>query len=169
MILARTPPSDGAGSVDLELHSADRIVSGAPMDSTNEPRPQNTAASGNDVSAFRSLADIAPLPIWTGILARRVEGRHITFAVVELEPGARATRHQHPQEQLGLVLKGTIRFLIGIETRDLTVGDTYEIPSNVLHEATAGSGGAVVIDVFSPIRSDWHALSAQPARTPRWP
>jgi quercetin dioxygenase-like cupin family protein len=139
------------------------------MESGNEARPQNAAASGNDVSAFRSLADIAPLPIWTGILARRVEGRQITFAIVELEPGAMATRHQHPQEQLGLVLKGTIRFLIGSETRDLNVGDTYQIASNVVHEATAGPSGAVVIDVFSPIRTDWHALSAQPARTPRWP
>jgi quercetin dioxygenase-like cupin family protein len=139
------------------------------MESVNEPRPPHTAARVNDVSAFRSLADIAPLSIWTGILARRVEGRQITFAIVELEPGAMATRHQHPQEQLGLVLKGTIRFLIGTETRYLNVGDTYEIPSNVVHEATAGPGGAVVIDVFSPIRSDWHTLSLQPAPTPRWP
>jgi quercetin dioxygenase-like cupin family protein len=121
------------------------------------------------VSAFRSLTDIAPLPIWEGILARRVEGRQITFAIVELEPGARAARHQHPQEQLGLVLQGTIHFLIGTETRNLNAGDTYEIPSDVVHEATAGPDGAVVIDVFSPVRADWHALSAQPPRPPRWP
>jgi hypothetical protein len=39
--------------------------------------------------------DIAPLPIWEGILARRVEGRHITFAIVELEPGARYLETDH--------------------------------------------------------------------------
>jgi quercetin dioxygenase-like cupin family protein len=110
------------------------------------------------VSKFRSLMDIAPLPIWRGILARRVEGRHITFAVVELEPGARAALHQHPQEQLGLVLKGSVHFVIGDEARSLNIGDTYEIPSDVVHEATAGPEGAVVIDVFSPVRSDWHTL-----------
>ncbi len=114
------------------------------------------------MSAFRALADLAPLPIWPGILARRVEGREITFAIVELDPGASAVRHQHPQEQLGLVLDGTITFLIGEETRTLRAGDTYEIPSGVVHEATAGPTGAVVIDVFAPIRQDWHALEAAP-------
>jgi hypothetical protein len=42
------------------------------------------APRNKDGSPFRSLNDIAPLPIWEGILARRVEGRHITFAIVEL-------------------------------------------------------------------------------------
>jgi quercetin dioxygenase-like cupin family protein len=121
------------------------------------------------VSAFRPLADLSPLAIWPGILARRVEGRAITFAIVELDPGASAARHHHPQEQLGLVLDGTITFLIGEETRTLRAGDTYEIPSDVVHEATAGPGGAVVIDVFAPIRQDWHAVEAQPPRQPRWP
>jgi len=27
----------------------------------------------------------------------------------------------------------------------------------------------VVIDVFAPIRQDWHALKAESARPPRWP
>jgi len=128
-----------------------------------------STAPGHNASPFRPLADIAPLPIWRGILARRVEGREITFAIVELEPGAEVARHQHAQEQLGLVLQGTIHFRIGTEARNLRVGDTYEIPSDVAHEATAGPEGAVVIDVFSPIRADWHPLIPQPAQTPRWP
>jgi quercetin dioxygenase-like cupin family protein len=121
------------------------------------------------VSAFRSLAELGPLPIWNGILARRVEGREITFAVVELAPGAAASRHQHPQEQLGLVLTGTMHFVIGDEARTLHAGDTYEIPGNIPHEATAGPEGAVVIDVFSPIRADWHGIAAKDKQTPIWP
>ena len=54
------------------------------------------------MSLFRSLGDIAPLPIWSGILARVVEGKDITFAIVELDAGAVAARHQHPNEQLGI-------------------------------------------------------------------
>jgi len=121
------------------------------------------------VSGYRSLADLGPLPIWPGILARVVEGRDITFAVVELEPGAVAARHQHPQEQVGLVLKGTMHFVIGDEKRTLVPGDTYLMPSNVPHEATAGPEGAVVIDVFAPVRADWHKFTAAPAQPPRWP
>jgi quercetin dioxygenase-like cupin family protein len=121
------------------------------------------------MSAFRALADLGPLPIWNGILARVVQGREITFAVVELDAGAVAMMHQHVNEQLGVVLRGTMSFTIGGETRTLVAGDTYEIPANVPHEATAGPEGAVVIDVFSPIRADWNRFTPEPPRAPRWP
>ncbi len=121
------------------------------------------------MSVFRALDEIAPLPIWNGILARVVEGREITFAVVELEPGAVAARHQHPNEQIGLVLRGSITFAIGDETRNLKAGDTYEIRGDVPHEATAGPDGAVVIDVFAPIRADWHRFAPVDRRPSRWP
>lgn len=121
------------------------------------------------MSAFVSIADIAPLPIWHGILARVAEGREITFAVVELQPGAVAARHQHSNEQLGLVLTGTMRFVIGDETRHLVAGDVYVIPGNTPHEATAGAEGAVVIDVFAPIRADWHRFTPEPVQPPLWP
>jgi quercetin dioxygenase-like cupin family protein len=121
------------------------------------------------VSAFKPLAEIAPLPIWTGILARVVEGRDITFAVVELEPHAVAATHQHLNEQIGVVLRGTLLFTIGDERRELHAGDTYEIPSHATHEAVAGSDGAVVIDVFTPIRADWHRHAPHPPQKPVWP
>ena len=105
------------------------------------------------MSAYQSLADLAPLPIWEGIVARVVEGREMTLAVVELEPGAVVAEHQHVNEQLGLVLRGTMHFVIGGERREIRDGDSYEIPSNVPHEATAGPQGAVVIDVFAPVRA----------------
>jgi quercetin dioxygenase-like cupin family protein len=121
------------------------------------------------VSAYRSLADLGARPIWPGILARLVEGKDITFAVVELSPGAIAKLHQHPQEQVGLVLKGTMHFVIGDERRTLVTGDTYLIPSNLPHQATAGPEGAVVIDVFAPIRADWHQLDPGQPTPPVWP
>ena len=121
------------------------------------------------MSAFRALADIKPLPIWNGILARVVEGTEMTFAVVELDAHAVAALHQHPNEQIGVVLHGTLTFKIGDEMRELRVGETYEIPGNLPHEATAGPEGAVVIDVFSPIRADWRRFSPVPPRTPVWP
>jgi hypothetical protein len=33
----------------------------------------------------------------------------------------------------------------------------------------AGAAGAVVIDAFSPIRSDWDSLAVLPVDPPRWP
>jgi len=121
------------------------------------------------MSAFRALDDIAPLPIWTGILARVVEGAEMTFSVVELDPHAVALLHPRPNEQIGVVLRGTMTFKIGSETRVLKAGDTYEIPANVPHEATAGPDGAAVIDVFAPIRADWHRFTAKAPQPALWP
>lgn len=121
------------------------------------------------MSAFQSLAEIGPVPIWDGILARVVEGREMTFAVVELDANAVATRHDHPNEQIGIVLRGSLTFTIGDETRELQPGDTYVIRANCSHEATAGPAGAVVIDVFSPLRADWRRFDALAPRTAIWP
>jgi quercetin dioxygenase-like cupin family protein len=121
------------------------------------------------MSVFNSLAALEILPIWDGVTARAVEGREMTFAVVELAPHAVVAQHQHPNEQVGIVLKGSLRFNVAGESRELHVGDTYVIPTNVPHEATAGSNGCVVVDVFAPLRGDWRRFQPEPARAPLWP
>ena len=124
---------------------------------------------GDQARAFGDLAQIAPLPIWTGIVARSVSGDRITLAIVELDAGAIVAEHAHENEQLGIVLRGSMSFRVGDETRELGPGGTWTIPANTPHEATAGLEGAVVIDVFAPPRDDWRALEPLQARPPRWP
>ncbi len=121
------------------------------------------------MSAFRDLPGIPPLPIWDGIVARAVVGREMTLAIVELDPGAVAVEHAHRNEQLGLVLSGTMTFRIGDETREIGPGMTYDIPADVVHMATAGPDGCVVIDVFAPPRHDWEGLEPGEPRRPLWP
>jgi unsaturated pyranuronate lyase len=121
------------------------------------------------VPSFDDLAQLGPLPIWEGIVARTINGQELTLAVVELDPGAAVREHSHANEQLGIVLTGSMSFRVGGETRELEAGGTWTIPSNTPHEATAGPEGAVVIDVFAPPRSDWNALERGELREPRWP
>jgi unsaturated pyranuronate lyase len=121
------------------------------------------------MSAFADLSSIAPQQIWERIAARSVHGKRLTLAVVELEPGAVAAEHSHENEQLGIVLRGTITFRVGDEERELGPGETWRIPGNTPHEATAGPEGTVVLDVFSPPRDDWQALPDVERRPPRWP
>ena len=121
------------------------------------------------MNAFDDLRELPLRQIWDGIHARVISGERLSLGVVELGPGAVAREHKHEHEQLGIVLSGTITFRIGDETRELGPGQTWTIPSNVLHEATAGPGGAVVLDVFAPVREDWVALEAADPREPRWP
>ncbi len=115
------------------------------------------------------LADITPIQVWDGIRARRVEGEQVTLAIVELDPGAVAPEHRHPNEQNGMVISGTMTFRIADEERELGPGGTWRILAGVPHTARAGTDGAVVIDVFSPVRADWNALPTLDREQPRWP
>jgi quercetin dioxygenase-like cupin family protein len=122
------------------------------------------------MSQFADLAELPLIQVWGDtVRARRVQGERITLAVVELAPNAVVPEHRHAAEQLGMVIRGSMHFTIGGETRDLGPGGTWRITSDRPHDVQAGPEGAIVIDVFSPIRSDWDALPIAPSTAPRWP
>jgi quercetin dioxygenase-like cupin family protein len=121
------------------------------------------------VSAFDELEGIGPQDIWNGVIVRAVHGERITLGVVELEPSSIVPEHSHENEQLGIVLAGSLTFRVGDETRELGPGGTWRIPANTPHDVTAGLEGAVVLDVFAPTRDDWAAFEPQAPREPLWP
>ena len=121
------------------------------------------------MSAFAKLSELGPLQIWNGVLGRAVQGANITMAVVELDPNSLVPEHHHPNEQLGVVLSGTLQVRIGAERREIGPGHTYNIPGNVPHEFLTGPEGAVVVDVFAPVRADWSRLEMLAPSQPRWP
>src|ERR1700692_1007651 len=118
---------------------------------------------------FESLHNIRPYALGQGITARAIEADRMTIAVVDLEPGAVLPEHHHENEQLGFVIAGSIVMRIGTEERELQAGDTYNIPSDVSHDAVAGPDGATVVAVFVPVREDWRKLDRLEPAEPRWP
>jgi len=119
---------------------------------------------------FRPLAGLRRIKLREGIIARAVNGERLTMAVVDLEPHIALPEHRHENEQLGFILSGSMTMHIGGEVRTLRAGDTYTIPSNVPHDASAGPEGCTVVDVFAPIRADWEKLEhTEPAASTRWP
>ena len=121
------------------------------------------------MSAFDELVTAHPLRISESILARTVDGDRITLAVFELDPGSVIAEHSHENEQLGMVIRGSLAFRVASEVRELGPGGTWRIPPNTPHEVHTGPEGAVVIDVFTPPRDDWQSIERGAARTPRWP
>jgi quercetin dioxygenase-like cupin family protein len=121
------------------------------------------------VSAFDGIAELRPVAVWEGVVARAVHGERVTLAVVELDPLSVVAAHAHENEQLGIVLRGSVRFRVRAEERELGPGETWRIPANEEHEVHTGPEGAVVIDVFGPPRDDWRALETLEARPPLWP
>jgi quercetin dioxygenase-like cupin family protein len=142
--LPRRGPADGGGATRHTLH----------------------------MSNLRDISDFPLLEIWGGdaVRARRVQGERITFAVVELAPNAVVPEHRHPNEQLGMVITGQMLFTIDGETRTLGPGGTWRILGDRPHAVTAGPEGAVVIDVFNPVREDWDdKVVVDPPAPTRWP
>ena len=110
------------------------------------------------MSAFGGLDRLDQIRIWDGITAQAVDGDRTTLAVIELEPGRTVPEHRHDNEQLGVLIRGSMHFRIGNETRDVGPGDTWRILSGVPHQVTAGPDGALAVECFTPARADWAGL-----------
>jgi quercetin dioxygenase-like cupin family protein len=110
------------------------------------------------MNAFDGIDGLAHLRIWDGVTAQAVEGERTTLAVVDLEPGSTVPEHRHANEQLGILIRGSMRFQIDGETRDLSAGDTWRILGDVPHSVTAGADGALAVECFTPARADWADL-----------
>jgi quercetin dioxygenase-like cupin family protein len=121
-------------------------------------------------SNLRDITDIPALDVWgETVQARVIVGRNASLAVVELAPNAVVPEHHHEHEQLGMCIEGSITFRIAGERRELGPGGTWRIPSNMPHDGVAGPDGAIVVDIFSPVRADWDALPRSAPRRARWP
>jgi quercetin dioxygenase-like cupin family protein len=121
------------------------------------------------MSPFDDLGTMPPRQIWDNVVVRSVAGERLTLGVIELAADSHVPEHQHENEQLGMVLSGSLVFRIGDESRELGPGGTWSIPANVPHEVHVGAEGAVVVDVFAPARSDWAAIEPSAWQAPRWP
>ena len=121
------------------------------------------------MGAFTQLNAIAPQLLADGYLARALHGERVTMAIFEIDPGAVLPEHRHANEQLGMVIEGSVRFRIGAEERTLGAGETWRITSDTPHSVTAGDAGALVVDVFSPPRDEWRAVVELDSRPASWP
>jgi quercetin dioxygenase-like cupin family protein len=77
------------------------------------------------------------------------------LSLATFEPNAVVEEHSHPHEQVGIVLEGKARFIIGGEEKLLGPGDIFRIPGNVPHKVIALDAPVKALDVFHPIREDY--------------
>ena len=77
-------------------------------------------------------------------------GREVVQAVVDFQPAGAAGRHNHPGEEIGYILEGTIRFeLDGQPPAMKKAGDYFFVPAGRTHNATSvGSGTAKVLATY---------------------
>jgi quercetin dioxygenase-like cupin family protein len=121
------------------------------------------------MTTFGELAAMPRKQIWDGVEARLVQSELITMTVIELAPGSVVPEHRHENEQLGFVIEGSLHFTVDGESRDCGPGSTWRILSGLPHSVRVGPDGAVVAEVYSPVRADWAALADTEPRPTRWP
>ncbi len=106
-------------------------------------------------SRFISFRNTPGFRLAPGAVAKALFGERSMLNLVEMEPGATVERHSHPHEQLGVILRGSMTMSIAAENREIGELDGYLVPGDTEHGGTAGPDGALVLDVFVPVREDY--------------
>jgi unsaturated pyranuronate lyase len=122
------------------------------MSATADAKPQ-----------FVRFDDLRGFELAEGVSARPLFGAGAMLNLIEFEPGAVVPLHSHPHEQLGIVLRGMQALVIEGEAHELGPMEGYVLPGGVEHSAYCGPDGALVLDIFQPVRDDylarWNALA----------
>ncbi len=86
-------------------------------------------------------------------------GKELMFVEHKVKKGHVATEEKHQNEQLTLVMHGSIRVTIEHVSHVLKTGDAVLIPSGVVHTVEVLEDSSI-IEVFSPPRQEWMAKKA---------
>jgi quercetin dioxygenase-like cupin family protein len=104
---------------------------------------------------FIRFDDVRSFALTDGVSGRPLFGDLGMLNLIEFEPGATVPLHSHPHEQLGIVLRGMQALVVNGVAHELESMDGYVLPGGVEHSAYCGADGALVLDVFSPVREEY--------------
>ncbi len=113
---------------------------------------------------FSHIDEMERLQIWDGLVGRAAVGAEASLVAIEIEPDTDVPEHAHPNEQTGLLIRGSLTFTIGGEVQELRPGAMWVIPGDVPHSVRSGPEGAFLVELFAPPRADWGDLERLPAR-----
>lgn len=110
------------------------------------------------VPIFARLEGLPEREVRRGVFLRILAGEQMMFSAVRFEPHAAVPTHEHPHEQMGIILEGELELWINEERRTLRAGDMYTVPPHVPHGAETQASSCLVLDVFHPLREDYVKL-----------
>ena len=90
-----------------------------------------------------------------GVVRQMIYGKTLMICRLTFAPGTVTTAHDHIHEQMTIVEKGRVRFVVGPEEKVFGPGDVLLFPSGFWHGATMLDEEVVLIDIFSPLREDF--------------
>ena len=90
-----------------------------------------------------------------GIERQMVVGVNLMIIRFRFAPFLVTPEHEHPHEQMSIVLSGRVRFFIEGTERIASPGDVLHFPPNCWHGATMMDEEVILIDIFTPVREDF--------------
>jgi quercetin dioxygenase-like cupin family protein len=105
-------------------------------------------------------ATIARERLGDGIVRQMVYGERLMICRLTFAPGTITAAHDHVHEQMTIVEKGTVRFILRSDEKIFGPGDVLLIPSGFWHGATILDEEVVLVDIFSPVRQEFLGRSA---------
>ena len=100
-------------------------------------------------------ATIPKETIAEGIVRQMIYGATLMICRLTFAPGTVTAAHDHVHEQMTIVEKGRVRFVVGDQEKVFGPGDVLLFPSGFWHGATMLDDEVVLIDIFSPLREDF--------------
>ena len=119
---------------------------------SEESNSGGPAGAGMTWARRSEMPSFSPAP---GIQVQPVIGEALMTCWIAMEPGAVVVEHSHPNEQLGVVVEGSVTISAAGETREMLVGDAYVVPSDMAHQGVAGPDGVLLVETFVPIREEY--------------
>jgi len=83
-----------------------------------------------------------------------VNGEQAMLAKVALKKGCVVPTHHHPNEQISLIVSGSLEFVLDGQSVTVHTGEILIIPAGVPHSAIAHED-MEGLDIFAPPRQDW--------------
>jgi quercetin dioxygenase-like cupin family protein len=106
------------------------------------------------MNGFHALTHLPEEKVTDKISRRILVGDKAMIVWWSMKAGAHAAAHQHPHEQMFVMISGKMEFRLGTERRTCGPGDLGVIPGGLEHEAWFLED-TNVIDVFAPPREDF--------------
>ena len=133
------------------------------MTETAKESGASALGSGEKSVSWVRRSQVPPFSPAPGIQIQPVIGDSLMTCWIAMEPGAIVAEHSHANEQLGVVVEGSVSITAAGETRKMVVGDAYVVPSDLAHSGVAGEDGVLLVETFVPIREEyakaWRAIA----------
>lgn len=127
------------------------------------PEQKANSAAQQTAMTWARRADTPAFTPAPGIRVQPLIGNSLMTCWISMDPGAVVVEHSHPNEQLGVVVQGSVTITVGDETREMLNGDAYVVPPDLVHSGVAGSEGVLLVETFVPIRDGyadaWRAVA----------